>query len=105
MLATGGGGAGGHLKKIFRTYQNFFQTYHIFSRKWQKFSRGTKKFSGDIIFFPENHKNFPDISKFHPKITEFLNTKTIQKQYKNKPNHKSKAIGQKMQSKRVNDIR
>jgi hypothetical protein len=91
----------------------------------KKFSGHTKIFSGHITFFPENDKNFPEVlknfpeisyffpkitkifrtSKFHHKITEFLNTKTIQKQYKNKSNHKSKAIGQKMQSKRVNDIR
>ena len=82
----------------------------------KKFSGHAKIFSGHITFFPENDKNFPDVLKkfsgdhiFSRQSQNFSghikilpeNNRIFQEipKYKNKSNHKSKAIGQKMQSK------
>ena len=84
MLATGGR-EGRSSQKIFRTYQ--------------KISGRTKKFSGDIniYFFPRKSQNFPGHIKILPE-----NNRIFQEipKYKNKSNRKSKAIRQRMQSKR-----
>ena len=60
MLSTGGGrGVGGHLKKIFRTYQkNFPDISHFFLNNYEK-------------NFPDIPKNFPDIWYFSRKRKKF----------------------------------
>jgi hypothetical protein len=62
MLATGGGGVGGHLKKIFRSSQkNFPYIPHFFLNTKKTFRIYQKNFRIYDIF-PGNENIFPEIT-------------------------------------------